>query len=196
MPNNDPTAARLPAVSLTVLLATGDEGQASDAAPACLISALESHGFSVRVIECVGGEVSTRDVRLGARLKQARSAIDGKLVLAGFSRGARVSAGMIEPLHAVAFVALAYPFHARTDPNPFGLTALQKVNVPTLLCQGTRDSHGNRQQIEGYDLPASLALHWLEDANHALRPRPSSGLDQATQLTEAATRIVDFLRSL
>jgi hypothetical protein len=117
-------------------------------------------------------------------------------VLGGLSRGARVSIGLVEELGAVAVLAFAYPFHGRHDPDPHGRAReLSAVSVPVLLCQGTRDTHGNRQQVVGYRLPPHIHVHWLPDANHALRPRPSSGHRQEAQLAEATQRAAAFIRA-
>ena len=68
--------------------------------------------------------------------------------------------------------------------------------MPVLLCQGTRDAHGNQQQVIGYRLPPHIRVHWLLDANHALCPRPSSGHRQKDQLADAASVAAAFIRGL
>jgi predicted alpha/beta-hydrolase family hydrolase len=94
-------------------------------------------------------------------------------------------------------VAFAYPFHPRHDPDPGPrLEALADVPVPVLIFQGTRDSHGNLEQVRGYRLPAHIQVHWLDDANHALHPRARSGHTQGGQLAEAITIAATFVNAL
>ena len=108
-----------------------------------------------------------------------------------------MSAALVEELNACGLVGFAYPFHAREDPNPHGRDrALAKLGRPALICQGTRDSHGNLQQVRGYHLPENIRLHWLEDANHALHPRERFGMSQREQLEEALVVAVAFIRAL
>jgi predicted alpha/beta-hydrolase family hydrolase len=108
-----------------------------------------------------------------------------------------VSVGLAEALGAVGLLLFAYPFHARHDPDPGDRVAqLAGVSVPVLLFQGTRDSHGNAQQVRGYALPAHVRVHWLPDANHALVPRARSGHTQEGQLAEASAVAAAFFRSL
>lgn len=180
-----------------VVLAVGDEGHADD--PPCrLVSrVLSAAGFMVRVVPCVGGSLDTRDTRLAAAVREvAVEANEAPLVLGGFSRGARIAAGLASELGAVGVLAFAYPFHGRTDPNAQQrVEALHELEVPMVLCQGTRDSLGNRQQVLGYRLPLNIQVHWLEDANHRLQPRARSGFTQSAQLTVATERAVEVMRT-
>lgn len=207
---------------LAVILAPGDRGQVEDAAPRALALSLAAAGLRVARFAdpSPAGDAPRRDAALATKIREAAAARraghpgsarllralrdpgggrvdrDG-LVLAGFSRGARVSAGLVVELGAVGLVGLAYPFHGRRDPDPKGrVEELVAAGVPTLVCQGTRDSHGNREQVRGYGLPRRIRLHWLVDANHALNPRARSGQPREALLAEAAAVIVAFVRSL
>jgi predicted alpha/beta-hydrolase family hydrolase len=185
-----------------VVLAPGDQGRLQDAAPTAIAAGLASEGL--RVVRfafppCDVKDGAERDALLAEHIRGA-AALRGpqqRLVLAGLSRGARVSATLIDELDAVGLLGFAYPFHARHDPDPGGrVEALAALSVPALLCQGTRDSHGNRQQVQGYHLPAHVRVHWLEDANHALQPRARSGHTQAEQLARAAALAAAFVTGL
>jgi predicted alpha/beta-hydrolase family hydrolase len=183
-----------------IVLAPGDAGALTDPAPTLVASVLAARG--VRVIRfafppCDTPDDEVRDALLAAQIRAAAATPCEHLVLGGFSRGARVSAGLVHELGAVGLLAWAYPFHARRDPDPGDRVAqLAALPVPALICQGTRDTHGNRQQVEGYRLPPHVKLHWVDDANHALRPRPRSGRTQAEVLTEAAEAAATFVRAL
>jgi uncharacterized protein len=185
-----------------VVLAPGDSGRLEDTAPTLIADGLALAG--IRVIRFAAGsfdsnETEVQDTRLADRVREASRNRQGsqKLVLAGLSRGARVSASLVDELSAHGLIGFAYPFHARGDPKPHGRTqALSQLDVPVLICQGTRDSHGNRQQIRGYDLGENIHVHWLEDANHALHPRERSGTNQREQLKAALQVVVAFIQSL
>lgn len=185
-----------------LVLAPGDQGRLEDTAPTAIADGLGEAG--VRVVRfpfppCDAEDGATRDGLLATQIREA-SSLRGptqRLILAGLSRGARVSASLAGALGAAGVVGFAYPFHPRHDPDPgTRVEDLIQVPVPMLICQGTRDSHGNAQQIRGYRLPPQLQLHWLEDANHALHPRPRSGQTQAPQLAEAVGVVVTFIERL
>ena len=185
-----------------LVLAPGDHARLDDDAPATIARHLGEAG--VRVVRfgfppCTSNDGGKRDALLADHIRQAAAlkAASQRLVLGGLSRGARVSGDLASTLGAAALVAFAYPFHARHDPDPGARAqALGQVSVPMMLCQGTRDSRGNRQQVTGYRLPEHIRVHWLEDANHALEPRARSGSTQAEQLHQASDLIATFLRGL
>jgi len=183
-----------------VVLAPGDSGRLVDAAPTQIADGLSRAGLRVaRFAAIESDDDQVRDHILADRIRavSATRSSHQRLVLAGLSRGARVSAGLLTDLDAVALLAFAYPFHGRSDPNPGpGLGVLRAIEVPALLVQGTRDSHGNREQVLGYDLPDNIHAHWILDANHALRPRARSGQTQASQLCEATQCAARFVLSL
>ncbi|MFT7521339.1 MAG: putative alpha/beta-hydrolase family hydrolase [Kiritimatiellia bacterium] len=184
--------------SFLVVLAPGDMGLATDAAPAAIAHGFAKAGLLVVRFDCPS-PTATPDASLAVQIRDAAAAREPhqRLVLAGLSRGARVSATLIEELGAVGLVGFAYPFHPRHDPDPGDrVRQLCRVPVPALICQGTRDSHGNQQQVRGYNLPAHVAVHWLFDANHALRPRARSGCTQESQLAQAAQVAATFIQQL
>lgn len=190
--------------SLTVILAPGDRGRVDDAVPRAIAGGLARAGVRVARFDAEAtapGGQDRRDAALGERIREVAEGVSCReLVLAGVSRGARVSAGLVQELGAVALVGFAYPFHDRRDPEPGGrVEALVAAGVPTLICQGTRDSHGNREQVRGYRLPGRVRLHWLADADHRLRPRPRSPLSQSSHeefLAEAVEVTIEFVRGL
>ncbi|MBW1878817.1 MAG: dienelactone hydrolase family protein [Deltaproteobacteria bacterium] len=183
------------------VLAPGDAGRLTDSAPLEIAEGLGRAG--VRVIRFAfppcDEDGAVRDALLATEIRQAAACREPHqhLVLGGLSRGARVGAMLAQELGAIGLVGFAYPFHARHDPDPAErVTQLAQVNVPVLIFQGTRDSHGNREQVRGYRLPDHVRVHWLEDANHALHPRSRSGHTQASQLAEAAAMAAAFIRAI
>ncbi len=187
--------------SLTVILAPGDRGRVEDPVARALAESLAGAGVRVARFDAAvtaPGEQAQRDVPLERRIREVAKRVKSRtLVLAGISRGARVSAGLVQELGAVALVGFAYPFHDRLDPDPQGrVERLVAAGVPTLICQGTRDAHGNREQVRGYRLPECVRLHWLADANHALQPRPHAQYSQEELLAETVEVMIKFIRGL
>ena len=43
--------------------------------------------------------------------------------------------------------------------------------TPTLVCQGTRDEFGTREEVPGYTLSDKIEILWLDDGDHDLRRR-------------------------
>lgn len=131
-----------------------------------------------------------------SRCCEDRSVQLGELVLGGFSRGARIAAELACESGARALLCLGYPFHAHGDAqNRHGLAILRQVSVPTQVVQGSRDAHGNREELRGYGaLPSCIQLHWLEDANHCWQPRGKSGQDKEALIVSAADVTIDFIR--
>ena len=186
--------------SIVLVLGPGDDGQPEDAHATVLAEAIGRAG--IRVVRfgfrCRLDGRAERDAALRAVFEQALATVDAEhLVLGGISRGARVALQLAPEHQVCALVLLAYPFHERGDPDATeAVLQLAETPVPVGLWQGTRDSHGNREQIKGYPLPASVQLHWLEDANHQLVPRASSGYDQPGLLVRAAEEVHAFIQSV
>lgn len=188
-----------PADASTVLvLGPGDDGRPEDSHATVLAEGIGAAG--IRVVrfgfQCTLQGRAARDAALRACFGQVLAGIDAeRLVLGGISRGARVALQLAPSQAPVALVLLAYPFHdrGRTDVGDRVLD-LAGAAVPVGLWQGTRDSHGNREQIRGYGLPATVQVHWLQDANHLLVPRASSGQTQEAQLRQAAGAIATFIQ--
>ena len=187
---------------LLVVLAPGDSGRLEDTGPTLVAEGLARAGIRVgrcAFPPCDSRQGQVRDVVLADRIRAISAAREPSqaLIVGGFSRGARVGASLVDELGAVGLLGFAYPFHPRQDPNPGGRVAqLAALSVPALIVQGTRDALGNREQVAGYRLPAHIALHWLEDANHALQPRPRSGFTAVQQLTRASQVAAAFIRRL
>jgi hypothetical protein len=122
----------------------------------------------------------------------------GAVVIGGFSLGARIAAQASSILEPLGLLCLGYPFHVRGDSRDrHGLETLRGVHTPTLILQGTRDPHGNREEVTGYGpLPACVRLHWLEDGNHRFRPRRPSGQTEVGHVRSAAAAGVEFVRAL
>jgi uncharacterized protein len=125
----------------------------------------------------------------------------GKLVIGGKSMGGRVASMVADDLHAEGRIAgllcLGYPFHAPEKPTQLRTAHLMALKTPTLICQGTRDPFGTKDEVPTYGLPAGIRLLWLEDGDHDLKPRKSiSGFSAADHLATMARTVKAWTEGL
>ncbi|MCA0939811.1 alpha/beta fold hydrolase [Salipiger pacificus] len=125
-------------------------------------------------------------------------ACDGPLFIGGKSMGGRIASLIADDLFAAGRIAglvcLGYPFHPTGKPEKLRTEHLAALRTPALICQGSRDPFGTREEVAGYALSESIALHWLEDGDHDLKPRKSvSGLNHDDNLADAAMAVSDWV---
>ena len=122
----------------------------------------------------------------------------GPVAIGGKSMGGRVASLVADELLAAGqidrLVCLGYPFHPPGSPDKLRTAHLVDMRTPTLICHGERDPFGGRGEVEAYPLSAAIALAWLPDGDHDLRPRKAlTGLTLADNLATATQRIAAFL---
>lgn len=125
----------------------------------------------------------------------------GRLVIGGKSMGGRVASMVADALHAEGLVAgllcLGYPFHPPEKPAQLRTEHLMTLTVPALICQGTRDPFGTRDEVPGYGLPERIRFLWLEDGDHDLKPRKSiSGFSAADHIATMARTVRAWTETL
>ncbi|WP_217626476.1 alpha/beta fold hydrolase [Alloyangia pacifica] len=125
-------------------------------------------------------------------------ACDGPLFIGGKSMGGRVASLIADDLFKAGKIAglvcLGYPFHPTGKPERLRTEHLAALRTPALICQGTRDPFGTREEVTGYALSESIALDWLDDGNHDLKPRKSvSGQSHEDNLARAAAAVSDWV---
>jgi len=130
-----------------------------------------------------------------------RNAIDAlggpeRLVIGGKSMGGRIASMMADEAQVMGLVCLGYPFHPPGKPENLRTQHLQNLTTPSLFVQGTRDPLGARDEVAGYALPGTIALHWMEDGDHGFRPRKASGRTLEQNLREAVEAAATFVSSL
>jgi predicted alpha/beta-hydrolase family hydrolase len=64
------------------------------------------------------------------------------------------------------------------------------------MVQGERDPFGNRAEVAGYALSGAIRLAWIEDGDHDLKPRKSSGTTQQRNWEAALGEVGKFVASL
>ena len=191
------------AAPVTVLLAHGAGAPMDSAALTAAARALAAAGLRVARFEF--GYMAAR--RSGTRrpppraetvMPEYRAAVaalgaKGRLVIGGKSMGGRVASMVADELHAAGVVAgllcLGYPFHPPGRPEQLRTAHLERLATPALICQGTRDPFGTREEVAGYPLSARIEILWLEDGDHDLKPRKGvSGFGAADHLRRVAER--------
>jgi uncharacterized protein len=118
----------------------------------------------------------------------------GQLIIGGKSMGGRVASMVADQLLASGEVAgllcLGYPFHPPGKPEQLRTKHLAGLKTPALICQGTRDIFGSREEVSGYDLSERIEILWLEDGDHDLKPRKGiSGFSAADHLKTMAEKV-------
>ncbi|MBW6420197.1 alpha/beta hydrolase [Rhizobium sp. XQZ8] len=123
--------------------------------------------------------------------------IKGPLIIGGKSMGGRVASMIADEVYEQGLIAgllcLGYPFHPPAKPEQLRTAHLKDLKTPTLICQGTRDEFGTKDEVPGYDLSDRIKLLWLEDGDHDLKPRKKiSGFSAADHLATMAKTVRDW----
>ncbi len=119
-----------------------------------------------------------------------------RLLLGGQSLGGRMASLIADEQGVAGVICLGYPFHPPGKPQQLRITHLQTLRTPMLICQGTRDVFGNADEATGYRLAGAVRLVWIEDGDHSLKPRPSSGRSPMPHWEEAMNAVIDFIAAL
>jgi uncharacterized protein len=191
------------AAPVTVLLAHGAGAPMDSPAMTAAARALAAAGLRVARFEfgyMAARRSGTRrpppraeSVMLEYRAAVAALGAQRRLVIGGKSMGGRVASMVADELHAAGAVAgllcLGYPFHPPGRPEQLRTAHLERLATPALICQGTRDPFGTREEVAGHPLSARIEILWLEDGDHDLKPRKGvSGFGAADHLRRVAER--------
>lgn len=201
-----------PAARATILLAHGAGAAMDTPWMAAVAGKLAERGLRVARFEFayMAGRRSGGSKRpppkvtlLAAEYRAAIAALpgDGRLIIGGKSMGGRVASLIADELFAEGRIAgllcLGYPFHPTGKPETLRTEHLAALRPPTLICQGTRDPFGTREEVAGYDLSRAIALHWLDDGDHDLKPRKrETGLTLDDHLSSTADAIARWTLDL
>jgi predicted alpha/beta-hydrolase family hydrolase len=118
----------------------------------------------------------------------------GPLVIGGKSMGGRIASMVADDLYRSGDISgllcLGYPFHPMGKPTQLRTAHLSAIETPTLICQGTRDAFGTREEVASYSLSSEIEIFWLEDGDHDLKPRKAlSGFSAADHVAAMASRV-------
>ena len=127
--------------------------------------------------------------------KEAVAALGGgaRLVIGGKSMGGRIASMVADELGVRGLVCLGYPFHPPGQPEKLRTAHLAALRTPALIVQGTRDPFGTPEDVDGYTLSPAIELVWIEDGDHSLKPRASSGRTEKQNLAAAIEAAAGFL---
>lgn len=189
---------------VTILLAHGAGAPMDSASMNATAKALVAQGFRVARFEF--GYMASRRTDAGKKpppradkvMPEFIAAVDdlgptnGPLLIGGKSMGGRVASMVADALYdarrIAGLVCLGYPFHPPGKPEQLRTAHLIELKTPTLICQGTRDEFGVRDEVETYGLSKQIELLWLEDGDHDLKPRKAlSGFSTADHLKTVAS---------
>ena len=132
--------------------------------------------------------------------KAAELAPDLPLVAGGKSLGARMtsSAAASAPLTGVrGLVFLGFPLHAPGQPGTSRADHLERVDVPMLFLQGTRDAFARLDLITDVteELEARATLHVVEGGDHSFGVLKRSGRTPAEVVGELADTTMQWARA-
>lgn len=189
----------------TILLAHGAGAPMDSASMTAAAAALSGKGFRVARFEFdymasrrISGERKPppKAETLNPEYRAAIAELGGKspLIIGGKSMGGRVASMTADELHAegriVGLLCLGYPFHPPAKPEQLRTQHLKALKTPALICQGTRDEFGTREEVSGYELSDRIEILWLEDGDHDLKPRKKiSGFSAADHLATMAEAV-------
>jgi predicted alpha/beta-hydrolase family hydrolase len=197
---------------LTILLAHGAGAPMDSASMTAAAKALSATGFRVARFEF--GYMAARRTSgdrkpppraetLNPEYKAAIAELGAKgpLIIGGKSMGGRVASMIADELYMEGRIAgllcLGYPFHPPGTPEQLRTQHLKGLKAPALICQGTRDEFGTREEIPGYELSKAIEILWLEDGDHDLKPRKTiSGFSAADHMTTMAETVLAWTARL
>ncbi len=198
--------------AVTILLAHGAGAPMDSASLNATAKALAAAGFRVARFEfgymaarrtSDGRKPPPRAETLNPEYLAAIEALGAKgpLIIGGKSMGGRVASMVADQLHAAGkitgLLCLGYPFHPPAKPEQLRTKHLADLKTPTLICQGTRDEFGTREEVPGYTLSDAIEVLWLEDGDHDLKPRKSlSGFSAADHLRTVADAVAAWAARL
>lgn len=176
-----------------------------------IATALAGHGLSVIRFEFAymaarrTGGARKPPPRAEMLVHEYRNAIralgaECRLIIGGKSMGGRVASMIADECHAAGLahglLCLGYPFHPPGKPASLRTAHLESLETPALVCQGTRDPFGTREEVSAYPLPGTIRFHWLEDGDHDFKPRKASGHTLAGHIESVADAVAGFAETL
>jgi predicted alpha/beta-hydrolase family hydrolase len=147
-----------------------------------------------------------RAPKLLAAFEDVIKQLDCPVVIGGKSMGGRMSSMLLaenalreesDRLPILGSACLGFPFHAPGKDPKDRLDHLQDLTQPLLIVQGTRDTMGTREDVDGYSqeekINPAIQMHWLEDGNHDLKPRKISGFSHQQHIDSAIEQVAEFV---
>jgi predicted alpha/beta-hydrolase family hydrolase len=155
---------------------------------------LQAGGLCVLTLKLTIGE---DDAVLAREMEAAVDQCErSKLVIGGFSLGARIALRVATRVRPAALLCLGFPFHPPGQPKGLkGTNLFVGHDTPTLIVQGARDPHGNQHEAKAYQcLPDCVQFRWIEEANHRFETRQKSPWSRKEHLLTIANSSLEFAR--
>lgn len=121
------------------------------------------------------------------------------VIVGGKSMGGRIASHAVaEGMAADGLVFLGYPLHPPGRPERIRDADLHDIKSPMLFVEGTRDPFCPLETLEKVrgSLPSKTEVHVVDDGDHSLKVRKSSGRDTRAAWTEAVGAIDAWIRGL
>jgi predicted alpha/beta-hydrolase family hydrolase len=139
-------------------------------------------------------------VRAAVR-RATESAPDLPLIAGGKSLGGRMTSGAAaaDPLPGVrGLVFLGFPLHSPGQPGIRRADHLDRVTIPMLFLQGTRDTFARQDLLLPVveRLGARASLHLVDGGDHSFAVLKRSGRTAEQVMSELADTIVQWARTL
>ncbi len=134
-----------------------------------------------------------------AVVAHVRARHSGPLVLGGKSMGGRIASHLVASgEQADGLFFLGYPLHPPARPERMRDAHLYSIEVPLLFVEGTRDPFCPLETLASVRgrLRAANELVVIEDGNHSLEVRKSSGRTTHEAWAEASNAVSGWLKSL
>ena len=126
---------------------------------------------------------------------------DGPLIIGGKSMGGRVASMIADELfeagHITGLLCVGYPFHPIGKPDTLRTDHLTDLKTPTLICQGTRDPFGTKDEVSTYTLSPAIRVAWFDDGDHDLKPRKRvSGFSHSDHLKSMGSTVSQWIEEI
>ena len=121
----------------------------------------------------------------------------GKMIVGGKSMGGRIASHAVaEGMAADGLVFLGYPLHPPGRPERIRDAHLHDIKAPILFVEGTRDPFCPLETLEKVraGIGTDTEVLVIDDGDHSLKVRKSSGRDTAAAWAEAADGIDAWIR--
>jgi uncharacterized protein len=119
-----------------------------------------------------------------------------KVFLGGKSMGGRIASHIVaDGFDADGLVFLGYPLHPPGRPDRIRDRHLHDIKVPMLFVEGTRDPFCPLETLEKVraDLPGPTDLLVVDDGDHSLKVRKSSGRSTEEALAEVVGDVAGWI---
>jgi uncharacterized protein len=128
-----------------------------------------------------------------------RESIDGPLFVGGKSMGGRIASHIVaEGAVADGLVFLGYPLHPPGRPDRIRDEHLAAIKIPMLFVEGTRDPFCPLDTLDKVrsGLPGQTDIVVIDDGDHSLKVRKSSGRSTDEAWQEAIAAIARWISEL